>query len=202
MTSVLHISKSKRSCSWRDINFVRALVNAITDCPNTQLALWTNSSGDGMRQLIRNTAHSIVNTMGLPIHRIAFAWTGDRSTPAGELRPQPPPGTDPHLLIKDPRTIYNALRPDIPYTSAFLLASCDNVTSPDPWPNGHSLLFGPNGVSDLTNGPQFLDYLRRLSSRRVSIKNPHLCIHLLLPLTVSTITGTLSTATSTSALNV
>jgi hypothetical protein len=73
ISSVLCISKSKRSCAWRDIGFMRDLVKIITDCPNTQLALWTNRSGDGMRQLIKNTVHSITHTMGLPLHRIAFA---------------------------------------------------------------------------------------------------------------------------------
>ena len=109
MNTVLHIAKSKRSCSWRDVNFIRDLVHSIRDCPNTQLALWTNRSGDGMRQLIKNTVHNIVHTFGLPLHRIAFAWTGDRSTLAGDLCPQPLPGTDPHLLIKDPGTVYNNL---------------------------------------------------------------------------------------------
>ena len=122
-----------------------------------------------MRQLIKNTVHSITYTMGLPLHRIAFAWTGDRSEHSGvrDLNPQPPPGTDPHMLIKEPRAIYNAL-PDIPRASPFFFASCDEATSPDPWPRGHSLLLGPThgptgtGVSDLINGPQILNYLRLL----------------------------------------
>ena len=80
MPSVLHISNSKRSCAWRDVGFMRDLTKFIRDCPNTQLALWSNRSGDEMRQLIKNTVHSIAHTFGLPLHRIAFAWTGDRST--------------------------------------------------------------------------------------------------------------------------
>ena len=55
MNTVLHIAKSKRSCTWRDATFIRTLVNSIRDCPNTQLALWTNRSGDGTRQIIKTT---------------------------------------------------------------------------------------------------------------------------------------------------
>ena len=109
ISSVLHISNSKRSCAWRDIDFVRDLVKIITDCPNTQLALWMNRSAGGMRQLIKNTVRSLVHTMGLPLHHISFAWTGERSTPAHMLPTLLPPDTDPHQLIKDPATVYKAL---------------------------------------------------------------------------------------------
>ena len=109
MSAVLHISKSKRSCAWRHVRFMEDLTKFIRDCPNTQLALWTNRSGDGMRQIIKNAVHHIVHTFGLPLHRIAFAWTGDRSTPARDLYPRPPPGIDPHTLFKEPRTVYESL---------------------------------------------------------------------------------------------
>ena len=51
MSSVLYISKSKRSYAWWDIGFMKDLAKAITDCPNAQLALWTNRPGGGMREL-------------------------------------------------------------------------------------------------------------------------------------------------------
>ena len=114
-----------------------------------------------MRQIIKNAVHRIVHTFGLPLHRIAFAWTGDRSTPARDLYPRPPPGIDPHTLFKEPRIVYESLS-DMWDTSLFLLACYDPDTFPDPWPRGHSLLLGPNGVSDLSNWSQILTYLRTL----------------------------------------
>ena len=125
MPSVLFISNSKRSCAWRDVGFVRDLAKIIKDCPNTQLALWTNRSAGGMRQLIKNTVHSLVHTFGLPLHRISFAWTGERSTPAHMLPSLFPPDADPHQLIKDPATVYKAL-PEAPHASLFLIASSDD----------------------------------------------------------------------------
>ena len=116
-----------------------------------------------MRQIIKNAVHSLTHTMGLPLHRIAFAWTGDRSTPARDLLPQPPPGTGQHKLLKDPHTIYEAISDKVPWdTSLFLLASCDESTGLDPWPRGHSLLLGSSGVSGLINAPQIITYLRLL----------------------------------------
>ena len=68
-----------------------------------------------MRQIIKNAVHNIAHTFGLPLHRIAFAWTGDRSSPACRLPIQLAPGADPHQLIKDLATICNAL-PETPHS--------------------------------------------------------------------------------------
>ena len=38
-----------------------------------------------MRQLIKNIVYNRAHSMGLPLHRISFARTGERSTPACEL---------------------------------------------------------------------------------------------------------------------
>ena len=89
--------------AWRNVGFMRDLVKIITDCPNTQPALWSNRSGDEMRQIIKNTVHSLTHIMGLPLHRIAFAWAGDQSTPVHKLLPHLSTSADKHKAVNRKR---------------------------------------------------------------------------------------------------
>ena len=160
MSSVLYISNSRRTCAWRNAGFMRDLVKIITDCPNTQLALWSNRSGDEMRQIIKNTVHSLTHIMGLPLHRVAFAWAGDQRTPVHKLLPHLSTSADKHKLLKDPHTVYKAMSSNATFdTSLFLLSSDEESTGLDPWPTGHTLQLGPAGVTDLINATEILTYL-------------------------------------------
>ena len=115
-----------------------------------------------MKQRIKSTAHSLVQGMGLPLHRIAFAWTGERSTSAHELIYPLASDADPFQLIKNPSTIHQALL-NSPPASLLLIASGEETSGGTNWHNGHALLLGPPGISDLTNGPAIFNYMRRLT---------------------------------------
>ena len=163
MTSVLIFSNSNRSCAWRDVNFMERLVAIIRRCPNTQLALWTNRSSGEMTRCIKNTVHSLVHTFGLPLHRISFAWTGERSTPAREMPHLFPPSSNPYQLIKDPATVYKTAT-ETPHISLYLIASSDDSSCTLGWPTGHVLQLGTSGISDLTRSSSraIIAYLRTL----------------------------------------